>query len=151
MLILSIVFTRWAVCTVIKYQFNTFFIYFYLRCSGRQQDSSQSRRSARSPPLHDNVRRPLRRLPRQPADCPKWLFCKRTNKTHREEEFRKQNNALPKQNMPPSSTAPSQTGTLLKLRLCQEKSIWYMDHLEFIMGEGNIEYKHQKGKRIQRA
>lgn len=53
--------------------------------------------------------------------------------------------------MPPSGTAPSQTGKLLKLRLCQEKSIWYMDHLEFIMGEGNIEYKHQKGKRIQRA
>ena len=39
-----------------------------------------------------------------------------------------------RQSVSPPSVAPSQARTPLTLRLWQEESIWYMDHLEFIRG-----------------
>lgn len=48
----------------------------HLRCSSRPLDLLHSLLSSHSPPLHGNVLRLLPRLPRRPADCPKWLICR---------------------------------------------------------------------------
>lgn len=79
----------------------------------------------------------------------KVIALQDTNKRHSQHGFR--NHDIPKINAPSFNFTLSQTRALLKLSLCVEKSICYMNDPEYQMGEGNAENEHQKGKRIERA